>query len=171
MLRPEEERQRGLGYSEIEPPFNHNYSNMPKINTSVDDLLLKSGRRHELNTSSRKLGSLIVNPILSDLNHSDDSEVCAEGLSVCRQSEEKEEISVGRNIDCSVSSNKSQFSVPKVCRYAYGRPSNISRHCLHTPTEFFYGKNHKVTPKAKPVSKPLRTLQSSKTKVKPQRKN
>ncbi|KAL8223239.1 hypothetical protein R6Q57_020638, partial [Mikania cordata] len=42
---------------------------------------------------------------------------------------------------------------------------------LYDPKEFFQkGKNQKVTPKAKPVSKPFKTNQSSKPKVKPQRK-
>ncbi|KAL8224053.1 hypothetical protein R6Q57_019528 [Mikania cordata] len=103
-----------LGYSEVKPPFNHNYSIMPKINTSVDDLLLKSDRRHEFTTGSNKPVSLTVDPILSDLNHSDDSEVCAEGLIVSGQSEEMENETAGRSTDCSVSSNKSQFLVPKV---------------------------------------------------------
>ncbi|KAL8209574.1 hypothetical protein R6Q57_006306 [Mikania cordata] len=31
-----------LGFIELKPPFYHNYSIMPKINKSVDDLLLKS---------------------------------------------------------------------------------------------------------------------------------
>ncbi|KAL8218016.1 hypothetical protein R6Q57_021389 [Mikania cordata] len=35
----------GLGFTEVKPPFNHNYSSMPNINTYVDDLLLKTHRR------------------------------------------------------------------------------------------------------------------------------
>ncbi|KAL8196666.1 hypothetical protein R6Q57_024631 [Mikania cordata] len=38
---------KGLGYSEVEPPFNNNYFSMPRINTSVYDLILKSNRGHE----------------------------------------------------------------------------------------------------------------------------
>ncbi|KAD3640176.1 hypothetical protein E3N88_29399 [Mikania micrantha] len=72
----------GLGYSEVKPPFNHNYSIMPKINKSVDDLLLKSDRMCEFTIGSDKPVSLTVDPILSDLNRSNDSEVCVEDLSV-----------------------------------------------------------------------------------------
>ncbi|KAL8228445.1 hypothetical protein R6Q57_016029, partial [Mikania cordata] len=55
---------------------------MPKVNMFVDDLLLKSDRRYEFTTDSDKPISLTVDPILSDLNRSDDSEVCAEDLIV-----------------------------------------------------------------------------------------
>ncbi|KAL8218055.1 hypothetical protein R6Q57_021428 [Mikania cordata] len=103
-----------LDYSEVKPPFNHTYSIMPKINKSVDDLLLKSDRSYEFTTSSNKPVSLTLDPILSDLNHSDDFEVCAEGLSVSGQSKEEEKRSARRRTNCSVSSNKSQFSIPKV---------------------------------------------------------
>ncbi|KAL8204448.1 hypothetical protein R6Q57_010071 [Mikania cordata] len=75
-----------LGYSEVKPPFNHNYSIMPKINKSIDDLLLKSDRRS----------------YFSYLNRSNDSEVCEEDLSVSGRSEEEEERSVGRSTYCSV---------------------------------------------------------------------
>ncbi|KAL8228422.1 hypothetical protein R6Q57_016006, partial [Mikania cordata] len=47
-------KSTGLGYSEVEPPFNNNYSSMPKINTYVDDLLLKSHRGHEFTTEQTK---------------------------------------------------------------------------------------------------------------------
>ncbi|KAL8200002.1 hypothetical protein R6Q57_011341 [Mikania cordata] len=104
----------GLGYSEVKPPFNHNYSILPKINKSVDDLLLKSDRMYEFTIGSEKTVSLTIDPILSDLNRSDDSEVCVEDLSVSGRSEEEEEKSVGRSTNCSVSSSKSHFSVPKV---------------------------------------------------------
>ncbi|KAL8218062.1 hypothetical protein R6Q57_021435, partial [Mikania cordata] len=46
--------------------------------------------------------------------------------------------------------------------FACGRPGHIVRHSLHRPTELFYGKNQKVTPKDKPASRPMRTDQSSK---------
>ncbi|KAL8217967.1 hypothetical protein R6Q57_021340 [Mikania cordata] len=57
---------------------------------------------------------LTVDPILSDLNRPDDSEVCAEYLSVSGRSEEEEERSAGRSTYCSASSSKSHFSVPKI---------------------------------------------------------
>ncbi|KAD6796331.1 hypothetical protein E3N88_07227 [Mikania micrantha] len=69
---------------------------------------------HEFTTGSNKPVSLTVDPILSDLKHSDDSKVYVEGLSVSGQSEKKEERSAGRSTYCLVSSNNSQFSVPKV---------------------------------------------------------
>ncbi|KAL8204427.1 hypothetical protein R6Q57_010050 [Mikania cordata] len=53
----------------------------------------------------------------------------------------------------------------KVCCYVCGRPGHIARNCLHRPTEFFYGKNQKVTPKAKPSIKSMRTDQSSKPRA------
>ncbi|KAD3067019.1 hypothetical protein E3N88_34899 [Mikania micrantha] len=53
----------------------------------------------------------------------------------------------------------------KVCCYACGKPGHIARHCLHRPTEFFYGKNQKVIPKAKLVNKHVRTVPSSKPKA------
>ncbi|KAL8200142.1 hypothetical protein R6Q57_011481 [Mikania cordata] len=53
-----------------------------------------------------------IDPILCD--NYDDSEVCVEDLSVSGKSKEYDETSTGRSTDCSVSSNKSQLSVPKV---------------------------------------------------------
>ncbi|KAL8199573.1 hypothetical protein R6Q57_013141, partial [Mikania cordata] len=41
----------------------------------------------------------------------------------------------------------------KVCCFACGRPGHIARICLHWHTEFFYGKNQKVTTKAKPTER------------------
>ncbi|KAL8202051.1 hypothetical protein R6Q57_011198 [Mikania cordata] len=55
-----EKRGNGLGYQECEPPFNHNYSSMPRIDTSVDDLALQSDHAFEFPTESV---SLIVDPI------------------------------------------------------------------------------------------------------------
>ncbi|KAL8228423.1 hypothetical protein R6Q57_016007 [Mikania cordata] len=57
----------------------------------------------------------------------------------------------------------------KVYCYACGKPGHIALHCLHRPTEFFYGKNQKVTPKAKFINKPVRIDQSSKPRVLPQK--
>ncbi|KAL8211187.1 hypothetical protein R6Q57_005624 [Mikania cordata] len=71
--------------------------------------------------------------------------------------------------DCDVKPFDPKEFHDKVCCYACGRPSHIVRHCLYRPTEFFYGKNQKVTPKAKPARKPMRTDQSSKPRVKPQK--
>ncbi|KAL8229696.1 hypothetical protein R6Q57_014596 [Mikania cordata] len=44
----------GFGFTEVKPPFNHNYSIMSNINTSVDELLLKLDRRFEFTTGSNK---------------------------------------------------------------------------------------------------------------------
>ncbi|KAL8228439.1 hypothetical protein R6Q57_016023 [Mikania cordata] len=107
----------GLGYSDVKPPFNHNYSIMPKINKSVDDQLLKSDQKFEFTTDSSKQVSLTIDPILTDLNRSDNSEVCAEDLSISGRSEEEEERSAGRSTNCSVSSSKSHF----VPRFKYFR--------------------------------------------------
>ncbi|KAL8224230.1 hypothetical protein R6Q57_019705 [Mikania cordata] len=83
-----EKRGKGLRYKKCEPPFNYNYSSMPRSNTSVDDLVLQSN--HALEFPS-KLVSLTVDPMFV----SDDSE--------------EEEITVGRSADYSTSSSKSQF--------------------------------------------------------------
>ncbi|KAL8211319.1 hypothetical protein R6Q57_005756 [Mikania cordata] len=45
----------------------------------------------------------------------------------------------------------------------------MARHHLHRTTEFFYGKNQKVKPKAILVTRPMRTDQSSKPRAKPQK--
>ncbi|KAL8215771.1 hypothetical protein R6Q57_022608 [Mikania cordata] len=71
--------------------------------------------------------------------------------------------------DCDVKPFDPKEFHGKVCCYACGRPCHIARHCLHRHTEFFYGKNQKVKPKAKPVAKPMRTDQSFKPRVKPQK--
>ncbi|KAL8215963.1 hypothetical protein R6Q57_022800 [Mikania cordata] len=70
----------GIGFTEVKPPFNHNYSIMPNINTYFDDLLLKSDRRCDFTTGSRKPVPLTVDPVETSLNISDDSEVCADFL-------------------------------------------------------------------------------------------
>ncbi|KAL8225885.1 hypothetical protein R6Q57_018442 [Mikania cordata] len=222
---------------------------MPNVNTSVDDLLLKSDRRFEFTIGSNKPVQLAADPVLTELNDSDNSDVCAESLSISGSKEKKEQKSANRSTDCSTSHNKSHFVpivdfvgrfesitvkpnemikdfktkfakinddvkkivlesdssplteqvtqvhstvipevgsqlkpncepyVPtgslerastssisslsncdakpfdpkkfhdKVCCYTCGRPGHIARHCLHRPTEFFYGRNEKVTPK------------------------
>ncbi|KAL8209431.1 hypothetical protein R6Q57_006163 [Mikania cordata] len=71
----------GLGFTEVKPPFNHNYSIMPNINTSVDDLLLKSDRRCDFTTGSNKPVPFTTDHVATDRNVSDDSEVCADSLS------------------------------------------------------------------------------------------
>ncbi|KAD4385615.1 hypothetical protein E3N88_25784 [Mikania micrantha] len=224
-----------------------------KINTSVDDLELDSDRACDFPT---KPVILTVDPVMTN-----DSEVCAEKLSVTASEEKEVERSARRSTDCSTSTSQSSFVpitdfvgkfdeinikpndmlksfqktfainhvsqstsspltkqaalahstvikeegsqlnpncepyVPtgsleqvssnlssgqsncdvkpfdpielhqKVCCFACGKPSHIARHCLHRPTEFFYGKNHKVTPKAKLVNKHVRTVPSSKPNV------
>ncbi|KAL8214152.1 hypothetical protein R6Q57_003601 [Mikania cordata] len=70
----------GIGFTEVKPPFNHNYSIMPNINTSVDDMLLKSNRRFDFTTGSSKPIPLTTDPIETSPNISDVSEVCAESL-------------------------------------------------------------------------------------------
>ncbi|KAL8211270.1 hypothetical protein R6Q57_005707 [Mikania cordata] len=206
-----EKRGKGLGYKECEPPFNHNYSSMPRINTSVDDLVLQSDRAFELPTEPV---SLIVDPMFV----SDDSEICADSLSDAglRDKDEEKVLGGAQNDidssplkqvnrahstitkeassklnpncepyvptesleqaptstspsqgDCDVKPFDPKYFNGKVCCFACGRPGHITRHCLYRPTEFFYGKNQKVTPKAKPTSRPLRTDQSSKPRVKP----
>ncbi|KAL8205682.1 hypothetical protein R6Q57_009233 [Mikania cordata] len=98
-----EKKGKGLGYSKVEPPFDHNYSSMPRINTSVDDLILKSDRGHEFTTGSNEQVSLTIDPDLTNMNCSDDS-----------KDEDKEEISARKSTDCSVVFNKSKFSIPKI---------------------------------------------------------
>ncbi|KAL8223244.1 hypothetical protein R6Q57_020643 [Mikania cordata] len=51
--------------------------------------------------------------------------------------------------NCDVKSFDQIEFYQKVCYYACGKTGHIARHCLHIPTEFFYEKNQKVTPKAK----------------------
>ncbi|KAD4180306.1 hypothetical protein E3N88_28897 [Mikania micrantha] len=239
-MRFREKRGSGIGYSECAPPFNQNYSCMPRINTSIDDLELDSSYACDFPTEPVVISA---DPVITD-----DSEVCAEKLSVAGLKEEKVERSAGRSTDCSSSTSKS-FFVPtidlnrkfdeininindmpkhfqktfaikstlsplttqtapahptvtkeessllnpncepyiptsfssqsncdvkpfdpiefhqKVCCYACGKPGHIARHCLHRPTDFFYGKNQKVIPKAKSVNKHARNVPSSKPKA------
>ncbi|KAL8217928.1 hypothetical protein R6Q57_021301 [Mikania cordata] len=70
----------GIGFTEVKPPFNHNYSIMPNINTYVVDLLFKSDRRFDFATGSSKPVPLITDPIEINPNISDDSKVCAHRL-------------------------------------------------------------------------------------------
>ncbi|KAL8226694.1 hypothetical protein R6Q57_016526 [Mikania cordata] len=69
--------------------------------------------------------------------------------------------------DCDVKPYDFSEFHQKFCCYACGRPVHIARHCLQRPNEFFYGKNLKVTPKAKPVNKLVRTDQPSTPKGRP----
>ncbi|KAL8204570.1 hypothetical protein R6Q57_010193 [Mikania cordata] len=252
----------GLAFTTLKPPFNHNYSIMPNINTSVDDLLMKSDQRFDFTTGSNKPVPLTADPVETDPNISDDSGVCADSLNDTGLRRKNKERSAGRSTECSTSSRKSHFIpktdfvgrfdeikikpnemfknfnstfvknddilesvfslkqvnkahstitkeagsklnpncepfVPtgsleqtststssghgdcdtkpfdpkefheKVCCFACGRPGHIAKNCLHRPTEFFYGKNQKVTPKAKPTKRSMRTDQSSKPRVTP----
>ncbi|KAL8204468.1 hypothetical protein R6Q57_010091, partial [Mikania cordata] len=67
----------GIGFTKVKPPFNHNYSIMPNINTSVDDLLLKSDQREvssKLNPNCEPFvptGSLEQASTSSSSGHSD----------------------------------------------------------------------------------------------------
>ncbi|KAL8202123.1 hypothetical protein R6Q57_011270 [Mikania cordata] len=65
----------GLGFTEVKPPFNHNYSIMPNINTSADDLLLKSDRRFDFTTGSNKPVPITADLVVTDLNVSNSSKV------------------------------------------------------------------------------------------------
>ncbi|KAL8229308.1 hypothetical protein R6Q57_014208 [Mikania cordata] len=177
---------------------------MPNINTSVDDLLLKSDRRCDFTNGSSKQVPLTADPIETGPNISDDSEVCADSLNdtesissslhqeyrghstTTKEAGSKlnpncepfvpigslEQASTSTSSgygDCDVKPFNPKEFQEKLCCFACGRPGHISRNCLHRPTEFFYGKNQKVTPKAKPTVKSMRTDQSSKPRVTPQK--
>ncbi|KAL8205677.1 hypothetical protein R6Q57_009228 [Mikania cordata] len=79
----------------------------------VDDLLLKLDRWFEFTSGSSKQVPLIADPVLTDSNSSENSEVCAESSSVTGRREKEEERSASRSTNCSTSSSKSHF-VPKV---------------------------------------------------------
>ncbi|KAL8228375.1 hypothetical protein R6Q57_015959 [Mikania cordata] len=147
----------GLGLTKVKPPFNHNYSIMPNINTSVHDLLLKSDRRFDFTVGSNKPMHLTADPVVTYLDDSNSSKVCAESVSVSgsKLNPNSEPYVLNGSLEQAFTSSIS------------GRPCHIARHFLHRPTEFFYGKNQKVKPKAKPVTKPMRTEQSCKPRVKP----
>ncbi|KAL8228481.1 hypothetical protein R6Q57_016065 [Mikania cordata] len=196
---------------------------MPNINTSVDILLMKTDRRFDFTTGSNKPIPLTADPVVTDPNISDDSEVCADSLSdtgkfetiKLKQNEmfknfnstfAKNDDDVLKSVssplkqrrgsklnpkcepfvptgsleqastsnsschgDCDVKSLDPKQFHENVCCCACGRPSHIARICQHRPTEFFYGKNKKVTPYAKPTKRSMRTDQSSKPRVKPQK--
>ncbi|KAL8202170.1 hypothetical protein R6Q57_011317 [Mikania cordata] len=79
--------------------------------------------------------------------------------------ESLEQASSSGHGDCDVKSFDPNEFHEKVCCFACGRPGHIARNCLHRPTEFFYGKNQKVTPKAKSTCKSIRIDQSSRPRV------
>ncbi|KAL8226693.1 hypothetical protein R6Q57_016525 [Mikania cordata] len=153
-----EKKGAGLGYNKCEPPFNHNYSSLPRVNTSYDELVSKSDLAHEFPNVPVQL---TVDPIvpnvfdMSELNPNCERYVPTVSL---------------EQVSANTLSGQGNFDVEpfdpiefhqKVCCYACGKPCHIARHCLHRPTEFFYGKNQKVTPKEKPYSNPMRIDQSS----------
>ncbi|KAL8214193.1 hypothetical protein R6Q57_003642 [Mikania cordata] len=201
--------------SDVEPPFNHNHSSMPRINKSVDDLLSKLDLGHEFSTGSSKPVSLTIDHELKDMNCSDDSEICAEKLSssvpkidyvgkfetistkfVKNDANVKKNCALKTKVAPSKENENKLYSTinketgsrlnPKCEPYVpnvsleqvsissapgssmllCGKPGHISGQCLHRPTKFFYGKNQKVTPKAKPISKPKRIEKSSKPEIK-----
>ncbi|KAL8225877.1 hypothetical protein R6Q57_018434 [Mikania cordata] len=193
----------GIGFTEVKPPFNHNYSIMPNINTSVDDLLMKSDRRCDFATGSSKPVPLTAGPVETDPNISNDYEVCRDSLNdpesissslhqvnrahstITKEAGSKlnpncepifptgslEQASTSTSSghgDCDVKPFDPKEFHEKVCCFACGRPAHIARNYLHRPTKFFYGKNQKVTPKAKPTIRSMRTDQSSKLGVTPQ---
>ncbi|KAL8228442.1 hypothetical protein R6Q57_016026 [Mikania cordata] len=102
----------GLGFTKVKPPFNRNYSIVPNINTSVDELLLKSHRRCDFTIGSCKPVSLTADSVETDINISDDFEVCADSLNDTGLMGENEEISAGRSTECSTSLRTSPF-IPK----------------------------------------------------------
>ncbi|KAL8226753.1 hypothetical protein R6Q57_016585 [Mikania cordata] len=89
----------GIGFTEVKPPFNHNYSIMPNINTSVDDLLLKSYRRRDCITGSSKPVPLTADPVETSPNIPDDSQVCADSLNDTGLRRKNEERSAGRSTE------------------------------------------------------------------------
>ncbi|KAL8214151.1 hypothetical protein R6Q57_003600 [Mikania cordata] len=223
-----------LGFTAVTPPFNHNYSIMPNINISFDDLLMKSERMFDFTTGSNKSVPLIADPVETDPYISNNSEVCVDSLNDIGLWGKNEERSSWKSTEFPSSSRKSSF-IPKT--YFVGRfdeikikpnemfrnfnstfaknvdvnkahsmitkevdlmlntncepfvPTgsleqplqvlplvmvivilgHIARNCLHRPTEFFYGNNQKVTPKAKPTKPSMRTDQSSKPRMTPQK--
>ncbi|KAL8226099.1 hypothetical protein R6Q57_018656 [Mikania cordata] len=80
----------GIGFTEVKPTFNHNYSIMPNINTFVHV-------------------SLTIDPIETGPNISDDSKVCADSLNKTGVRGKIEERSAGRSTDCSTSFGTSSF--------------------------------------------------------------
>ncbi|KAL8223272.1 hypothetical protein R6Q57_020671 [Mikania cordata] len=86
-----------LGYKECDTPFNHNYSRLPRIHTTIIDLVLQSDHAFEFPT---KPVSLTVDPMFV----SDDFELCADSLR-----ENEEERNAGRSTEYSTSSSKSHF--------------------------------------------------------------
>ncbi|KAL8209029.1 hypothetical protein R6Q57_008441 [Mikania cordata] len=97
-----EKKGKCLGYQECEPPFNHNYSSMPRINTSVDELVLQSDHAFEfpIEPVSLTVDTMFVY---------DDSEVCADSLILTGLTEKEAGRSAGRSTDYSTSSSKSHF--------------------------------------------------------------
>ncbi|KAL8224098.1 hypothetical protein R6Q57_019573 [Mikania cordata] len=83
-----------------------------------------------------------------------------------RPLEQVSENSIPGSSDCEVNPFNLNELYQKVCRNACGRPGHIAKHCLHRSTEFFYGMNQKVTPKAIPISRPKRIEKSYKPKAK-----
>ncbi|KAL8249381.1 hypothetical protein R6Q59_006249 [Mikania micrantha] len=151
-------------------------------------MLLKLDRMFEFTTGSNKPVPLRADPVMTDLNDSDSYEVNQAHSTVTpeagsklnpncelyvptRSLEQASTSSISGMSDCDVKPFDPKEFHDKVCCYACGRTCHIARHYMHQPTEFFYGKNQKVTPKAKPAKRPMRTDQSSKPRVKPQKVN
>ncbi|KAL8211335.1 hypothetical protein R6Q57_005772 [Mikania cordata] len=80
---------------------------MPRVNTSYDELVSKSDLAHEFPIVPVQLTVAVLS------NISDDSEICAEKLSVTGSEEKEEERSAGRSTNRSTSSYSSYF-VPKI---------------------------------------------------------
>ncbi|KAL8202047.1 hypothetical protein R6Q57_011194 [Mikania cordata] len=132
------EKGKGLGYKECEPPFNHNYSTIPRINTYVDDLVLQSDHAFEFPTESVSLTvdqmfvsddsyvnmahSTITKEVGSKLNPNFEPYVPTGSLEQASAS-----TSHGQG-DCDVKPFDPKDFHEKVCYFACGRPDHIARY-------------------------------------------
>ncbi|KAL8225981.1 hypothetical protein R6Q57_018538 [Mikania cordata] len=162
-----EKRGKGLGYKECESPFNHNYSSMPRINTSVVNLALQSDHAFKFPIETV---SLTFDPMLV----SDDSEVCANSLNDTGLTGKNEERSAGRSTEAHSTITKEAGSKLNPNCETFVPTGSLEQASTSTsydvkpfdPKEFH---EKKVSPKAKPTKRSMRTGQSSKPRVKPQK--
>ncbi|KAL8216002.1 hypothetical protein R6Q57_022839 [Mikania cordata] len=136
----------------------------------------KSDRNFEFTTSCNKPASLTADPVLTDLNNSDNSEVCAESLIVTEPDSSPLSEQVNKadsTITPEAVSKLNPNCEPYILTGSLEQASTSSFSGLSDcdvkpfdPKEF-HDKNQKVTPKAKPARKPIRTDDSFKTRMKP----